>query len=402
MGKIRVDTAVFDNQRAEFENIGRKMELVRADVSSVRQNLNWQISSRTQIEEKLAGYGTYMEKLQQKNQSLSAVLQALSEEYQRTESKVSGKVENESANRGEERGETAPEKNDDNKEESTDDSLKKNLGWLESLFKFLDKMDLGNMKWLGPAAGVIAYMKSLFEFYTGDKTGITGASGLLDLADSSISTWTDFFDFYRDKYDKAGFFNDTNNRRVKILDLVSSVLGFGSDFVSAVKGEEGRTALGAIADYIGSMEKLGDIWESGYKLAHLNDVTSLVSQSSKIGIWTPAVLYKAVWKSGVAFTEQTVRSVEKYLQDGSWDPVGDTAAVGIDASVAGLYAIAHTLTFGVDDIIYGAVVKFTGGDTNSELSYAEQAMEGLKIMTDTIGNGIGNAIGNVMNKLRGR
>ena len=64
----------------------------------------------------------------------------------------------------------------------------------------------------------------------------------------------------------------------------------------------------------------------------------------------------------------------------------DTGTTGVDVTTAGLYGISK-LSFGLGDIIFESVsVK------DSDLSYAEQAAEGYKILANYIGDRLGHKL----------
>ena len=58
--------------------------------------------------------------------------------------------------------------------------------------------------------------------------------------------------------------------------------------------------------------------------------------------------------------------------------------------MAVLYGISHTLTLGLDDFIFGAIDKATGGNGTDDMSYIEKAAEGYKILAKKCGEGIAN------------
>lgn len=83
-------------------------------------------------------------------------------------------------------------------------------------------------------------------------------------------------------------------------------------------------------------------------------------------------------------TVQFGRSIEKYSADGYVSAV-DVRDASIDSTMVSLYEFTHKLTRGMDDIFFGWVDKISGGDPYSELSYAEKAAEGYKILFNYIG-----------------
>lgn len=88
MGKIRVNTDALEQQKQQMEQISKMLHSVSSDISSVNRNLSWKIASRSQIKGMLKNYASYTNTLEQKNRSLSKVLQTASQQYQRTERKL--------------------------------------------------------------------------------------------------------------------------------------------------------------------------------------------------------------------------------------------------------------------------------------------------------------------------
>ena len=93
---------------------------------------------------------------------------------------------------------------------------------------------------------------------------------------------------------------------------------------------------------------------------------------------------------------QGFKSHEKYYADGKWN-FEDTSASMIDVALSGIYGLGHSLSWGLDDVIFGKLEKLFGGDGNSGLSYVEQAAEGYKIWGRDIGKKIGMYWQKIMN-----
>ena len=77
-------------------------------------------------------------------------------------------------------------------------------------------------------------------------------------------------------------------------------------------------------------------------------------------------VYTAIAKAGIQTVSQGFESAGNYFADGQWDSA-DTGATAIDVAMAGLYAIPHALTGGLDDLVFGWVDKAAGGDGNPEM-----------------------------------
>ena len=260
------------------------------------------------------------------------------------------------------------------------------LSWLEALLGGGNTVvDIGEA---GILEKLISYIRDLSSFFNGDKMGLTGAIDLCDLAKSSISLWKEGYDYFKDKFKggDTGFFGKIAQRKVIIAGLISNILGLTSTIMTANNGADGKDWQSVIADYIESGKDIVSIISSGYELNHIGDVKSLTR--IKAGPWSAMDVYKAIAKSGVQMASQGVESVDNYYADGQWD-LYDTGATAIDVSTAGIYTIAHELTGGLDDIIYGWIDKAAGGDGNHEMSYYEMAAEGYKILGRKIGSAIG-------------
>ena len=237
----------------------------------------------------------------------------------------------------------------------------------------------GGDKEAGLLKNAIGYVENFANFFTGDKKGLTGASDLCKLTDSSISLWKGAYDYCRNMYKevKTGFFGDAANQKVAILGLTGGFWGLIGSVASASKDLDEKQWQSIVADYMDAGKNGITIFNSAYTLKHLKDAKSLANLKS--GPWSALNVYTSIAQGTLATVQQGFRSHEKYYADGKWD-LGDTGATGIDVSLAGIYGIGHALSLGLDDVIYSQVEKLAGGDGNSGMSYVEQAAEGYKIL----------------------
>lgn len=235
----------------------------------------------------------------------------------------------------------------------------------------------------GLMGDLIDYFQNLAGFFLGDKKGWTGAGGLCDLATGSVKLWTGMYDYFQNMYDglTTGFFGETAQRNVKILGLSSGFVGLIGSLLTATDSIGKKEWQSVVADYLEGGKDVVSIIGSAYELKHIKDVTSMA------GPWNPAKIYSAIGEAGVNVLQQGFKSHERYYADGKWD-LGDTGATGIDISIAGLYGLTHSLTFGLDDKIFGWVDEISGGDKHPEMSYVEKAAEGYKILGEKIGDSI--------------
>ncbi len=241
----------------------------------------------------------------------------------------------------------------------------------------------------GVLKDVISYIESFSNFFLGDKKGLTGASDWCDLANSSFRVWTGLYDYYSDMYKglETGFFGKVAQKNVKILGLSAGILGLTASVLSASSGLDKKNWQSIVADYVDCGKDMLTIIKSGYGLKHIGDAKSLLKV--KAGPWNAFSVYTAIGDAGVRVVSQGFRSHEKYYADGKWD-LGDTGATGIDIGMAGIYGISHSLTFGLDDLIFGAIDKATGGNGTSDMTYYEKAAAGYKILAQKCGEAIGN------------
>lgn len=238
---------------------------------------------------------------------------------------------------------------------------------------------------------VLSYYEDFCSFFLGDKIGLSGASDLCNLSDSSIDVWTKLYDYFAKIYKadglKTGFFGQISQGRVAVLGVASDLLGLIASVLSVSDGLDSKQWQGIVADYVDSGKDLVSVIGSTYKLSHIGNVTSLANVKS--GFWSGLDIYSAIGNAGLQVISQGFRSHEKYYADGEWN-LGDTAATGIDISMAGIYGISHSLSLGLDDVIFGVIDNATGGNGNTEMSYFEKAAEGYKILAQQLGESIVN------------
>lgn len=260
------------------------------------------------------------------------------------------------------------------------------LDSIKSWLKGYDK--LGDIDEAGVLKDILTYLQDFKTFFGGDKKGLTGASDLCSLFNSSTDVWTGLYSYFADTYQgvNTGFFGDVAKRNVKILGISSSFLGLMASVLSASDGLNKKKWQSIVADYVDCGKEMISVINSGYELKHIGEIKSLAELKS--GPWSALNLYGAVGEAGVQSIAQGFRSHEKYYADGKWD-LGDTGATAIDISMAGIYGISHSLTFGLDDKIFGVIDRATGGNGSSDMSYFEKAAEGYKILAKKCGNAIG-------------
>lgn len=376
MSKIRVDTEVLKQQQQELEKLAGELEHVSEQVTYVKKNLSWKIASREQIKVKLSDYSDYIGTIRQRTNSMSDVLQNVSEQYEITEKQL-GAVSTEP---------TIISKNTSGGEQNNTED-EDFLSIIKKLLKGMEKFE--DNKEAGVLNDLIAYLESLKAFLTGDKTGITGAEDWSNLVDESFKAWKGLYDYFCKKYDgmTTGFFGKEVQGDVEIIGMMTGFFVLISSLMSVREGLSEKQWQSIAVDYLECVRSAGEILKSGYKLEHIRDTDSLLNM--KAGPWNAVDVYSAIGEAAIRSIEQGFRSYEKYSADGHWD-MGDTGAAGIDVALEGIYGLSHSLTNGLDDLIFRMVDEATGGNGTADMSYIEKAAEGWKIIANKIADKITN------------
>ena len=247
------------------------------------------------------------------------------------------------------------------------------LSALKALFKWADKLGISSQS--GLAGSGLSYVDALYAFFSGDMKGLTGAQDWCRLGDKSIGLWTDFYDYLNKFYNGSGtLFSAANQTKVAGIGLAGSLIGLCG-------------AAAGVADTIQNTDNMGTAGKIGHILGLGDEVTDVAGSAAKLGglgkgkgLYTPLSKYLTIAKGYTAFASQGFLSYEKYMADGVWD-MEDTAATGVDSSVAGLYAMVDSLTFGL-------ISEDTTGVSAEEIS------ESLKDFGKETGSRAGNYIKN--------
>ncbi|MDY2636656.1 MAG: filamentous hemagglutinin N-terminal domain-containing protein [Phascolarctobacterium sp.] len=146
--------------------------------------------------------------------------------------------------------------------------------------------------------------------------------------------------------------------------VLSETLGLISSIAAATEGVDKKNNANIVADYISAGKDITKVGKSVYELKDFGS-----------GVYSNAAVYSALISSSIEGIAQTIRSVDTYTEDGRYtaQEIGFTA---IDVGCAMLYEITHALSFHLDDVIFSAIQKASGKET--ELTYAQQAAEGFK------------------------
>lgn len=361
MANIKVNFETIEQAITIQKKIARRLEEVEGQINrlSTQIDINRMYSFRT-IKNSLQSAKSDVSVEKNNAAMLSQCLNEIIDLYVKTEQEIQNKN---TANKN-----TAESKNSTQEEKDT--SFFK---WLKTIFKWSEKIEVyenGDF-----ASDGVGYIESLYKFFTGDLKGLTGASDWLDLGDSSISLWKGHYDFFKKKYGENGaIFSPNAQMGVAGLGLFGSLLGFYSSVfknVDTINKTENIGTAGVIGTMFESGEELVDVGKSTYDLFHVGEKVS-------DGIYTPQSLYATTAKTYISAISQGFKSYQKYSADGVWD-MDDTAATGIELSVAGLGTMVSSLSFGL-------ISEDTFGVT------AEEFSEGLENSAKDMGTKAGNYI----------
>lgn len=344
--------------QSDMQNILRSVNSIMSQFNSVSGNLDWDIKASSNISSRLSaisralmaesrgisGMAVYLGNAKTKYSGLEKQNKVLKEVSKQTKTGAAA-VNTQKASTNSTEGTQNVDGNSGtaNSEKDVDSQF---LALLKSMLKWEDKTGTGNGA--GVAADGISYLESLYDFFTGDKKGLTGAEDWLDLGDKSASVWKGLYDYLNKFYGGAGeVFSEASQTKVAKVSVASSTLGFiGSlcgDVDYAMHTENARMS-GIIGETVGSGTEAMDIWNAVERLEHIGDKTENIT--TRKGIYSPLTFYTAIAKGTISSTAQAFKSYEKYSADGSWD-LNDTASTGVEFAVSGLYSMANTLTFGL-------------------------------------------------------
>lgn len=182
----------------------------------------------------------------------------------------------------------------------------------------------------------LSYFDSLKKFFTGDMTGLTGASDFCSLAKNSTKLWDALYKSLKNN-DPAGFLEKQFGKSAAGIAIIGSFLGLAGKTLEAFNSDS-TTFGGKVADFLDAGAEGFGLGKSVYDFRHLADLKNSKGLYTEGGLW---VIFGETTTSAIA---QFIRSAAEYSADGVWD-LGDTAATGIDGSVVGLEKMISSLTF---------------------------------------------------------
>ena len=182
-------------------------------------------------------------------------------------------------------------------------------------------------------------------------------------------------------------FGEAAKKNIAFVSVIANIFGLASSMSKAGYKLDEKTLHEALNDFADVAENIAS---SSASIADLKNAINAVEVSKK-GPWSAVNIYLALVNGAIGIVKQSAQSFSKYYyDDNKWD-FNDTAEFLIDVSLSGLYGISHTLTLGLDDIIWNTLNgwKDTGGK-----SFPEIAADNIKNFARNLGNQVNVFISN--------
>lgn len=358
MAHFYVDLKKMTSISLELDGVSQQLVSEKNAFEKVQKRL---VKQMPQLLGNLKYIETGLEQSIDVNKKYQSILEEIEKYYREHEKAILSNCGVEESSLQEDDGQTSSKHNE---EDSSDNQF---FAWLKTYLKWLDKSGYDDKA--GITGGFLSYSESLYNFFTGNMTGLTGAKDWLDLGDKSIGLWTDFYDYLKAFYNgKGDIFSLASQSNIAKIGIGGNIFGLISDLCGAadnISNPERIGSAGIIGELFGISDNAIDIWHGAEKVKNIGD-------TAKNGIYSPLMLYTTIAKGYLSAIGQGFTSYEKYSADGSWD-LGDTAATAIESSVSGLYKMVSTLTFGLisEDV--------TGVSAEEVSSYLEESCGNIGI-----------------------
>ncbi|MBE5037782.1 hypothetical protein INF35_08290 [Subdoligranulum sp. DSM 109015] len=239
------------------------------------------------------------------------------------------------------------------------ESLLEFFDFLKVIGKWLDSAEMG--EGFGALGDLGEYLRSLYEFFTGDMKGFGGLADWVDLTGNSVGLWTGLYQFLDEMGAEGGLFNDAWRTGVKGAGLIGSAIGTIGAYIEMFN-IDGQTTFGDMID------KAVDVGKSTADLIK----SGLLLFADK-GAGLPAHVYTSIAKAGISSVGQLFESIREYSADGVWD-LGDTGETLIDFSTEGLYSLCNSVSFGGLDLLLDAIT----GNGGKDVDYGDLFAQGVK------------------------
>ena len=204
--------------------------------------------------------------------------------------------------------------------------------YIKAILKYNEKF--GEDENAGISGAILGYLKNLQEVFEG-----RSKTDFFDLAESSSKLWTAFYK-YLSEQDVTGIFKKKWGKGASAVSWAGSIMGLFSAICDAQEADN-STVFSQWSNAFDILDEGTDVVKDGYEWLRYEDVLN-----DKGGIHSNAGKYAILAKTIFSTAGQTIKSVEKYGEDGSWS-TDDTARTMVEASVAGLETMASGLTFGI-------------------------------------------------------
>lgn len=401
MPKWKADTDSLENKSMDLNKLSRQLSAVGRDIRSSGNLSRLSFSGKTTMQNRINSLIADIDDQAGKLRIMGEKLSEIAEVYECNENRIkdnSGQMEDFSLTDtpGSARGEASAdgsgdnmlsENGEDSGNGSSDEAESKKtsiidiiLNWIEAFLKYDDKVhkDKGS----GAAKNLLSYLRKLFGFWTGDKRGWSGASDLCDLAKSSSSLWSAYYKYLASTLPKGekDFFTSAFGLKASAVGIAGSFFGFLGGIAKAMENcrnmlsEDRIQWAGYTSEGISAASGMADIVKSLYDFKNFDEL--LKKGDGKLH--SEADNWLTLVQTGISTVSQVFDSYSKYYADGVWD-MGDTAATGIDSSIAGLEKLISSYSFGIF-----SAKNF--GTTPEEIS------EGLKSWCSDVGKDIGNYV----------
>ena len=117
--------------------------------------------------------------------------------------------------------------------------------------------------------------------------------------------------------------------------------------------------------------------KEAYQLSH--GLLNVASQEVKMGVWTPLDIWTSIGKGAIEGLVQFSESYTELKNDDGHLDTRDWGVTGIQTSMAGFKGILGSLTFGLDELVFGE-------------DYEKKAAEHIINTSESIGTALGVTI----------
>ena len=334
MGRIYVAFSGIEQMSKDCASIQSQLEQIKDSCQAATSQLDWEVRFEPEIAHAVS---QLTRRLENEIQALKGFQQFLQQAYT-TYEEIEGDSSGEKI--GKSLSQTAPAVPVPGSVTEPDPKLQdQGIEGLKGILKFLDKS--GASPQAGIAGDGLSYWQALERYFSGDKTGLTGASNWLNLTDKSAGLWKGFYDYLKEFYPEIGPFSVANQTKAAGVGVIGDTMGLaGAIFGAAdtIQNTEGIGPAGITGEVLGVGGSVVDLASSIYQMANPGAALSG-------GLFSPVSIYSSIAEAFLDTAGQGFKSYEQYSADGVWD-TNDTAYTLIDSSSAGIYSLGNFFSFG--------------------------------------------------------